>query len=133
MSDPDAQTIQRIQELAQEVYEQLGGGYNESVYEQALAYELRQADIMYRRQPTEEILYKGEHVGDQSLDFRIGDLILELKAAANISNSHRGQLHAYLNTAGFNEGLLINFPYPEKDAVQIETVKRPLTDSAESH
>ena len=124
MSSIKPQLLQKIRELAQEVYGELGGGYNESVYEQALAYELRQARISYQRQPTEEIIYKGEHVGDQSLDFRVGELILELKAATSITNNHRGQLHAYLNTAGFEEGLLINFPYPEKDEVQIETVNR---------
>ena len=120
----EAQLVQTIRDLAQEVYTELGGGYNESVYELALAYELRQARVEYQRQPTEEIIYKGERVGDQSLDFRVGDLILELKAAKNISDSNRGQLHAYLNTAGFREGLLINFPFPEKDEVQIETVNR---------
>ena len=124
MSSTKLQLLQKIRELAEEVYKELGGGYNESVYEQALAYELRQAGIAYQRQPTEEIIYKGEHVGDQSLDFRVGDLILELKAATGITNNHRGQLHAYLNTAGFEEGLLINFPYPEKEEVQIETVNR---------
>ena len=124
MSSDKPKLITKLNELAQEVYKELGGGYNESVYEHALAYELRQAGIPYQRQPTEEIIYKGEHVGDQSLDFRVGNLILELKAAKNISDTHRGQLYAYLNTAGFSEGLLINFPYPEKNEVQIENVSR---------
>ncbi len=115
--------INTIRGLACEVYMILGGGYNESVYEQALAVEMRQAGIAYQRQSTQEVIYKGEHVGDHALDFLVEDeLVVELKSAGSITKTHVGQLRAYLRTTGFKQGILLNFPYPPQPEPQLEEV-----------
>ena len=115
--------INTIRGLACEVYTILGGGYNESVYEQALAVEMRQAGIAYQRQSTQEVIYKGEHVGDHALDFLVEDeLVVKLKSAGSITKTHVGQLRAYLRTTGFKQGILLNFPYPPQPEPQLEEV-----------
>ena len=115
--------IDKVQDLAREVYTVLGGGYNESVYEHALAVEMRQAGIAYQRQSTQEVFYKGERVGDHELDFLVeGELVVELKSAGSITKSQIGQLSAYLRTTGFEQGILLNFPYPSKPEPQMEMV-----------
>ena len=58
---PETEAVtDRICTLAREVYSVLGGGYNESVYEHAMAIEMRRAGIVYQRQSPKEIFYKGE-------------------------------------------------------------------------
>lgn len=116
--------MDQIFDLACEVYEGLGGGYNESVYEHALAIEMRQHGIEYQRQSTQEAFYKGERVGDHSLDFLVeGKLVVELKSAGSITKAQAGQLSAYLRTTGFDQGLLLNFPYPKQSEPQQERVR----------
>lgn len=115
--------IETIQTLANTVYQTLGGGYNESVYEHALAIEMRQAGIRYQRQSTAEIFYKGERVGDHELDFLVeGELVVELKSTGSITKNQIGQLTAYLMSTKYEQGVLLNFPYPAKPETQFEIV-----------
>jgi len=53
----------QIKESAKEIYRELGAGYNESIYEEALAFELRQRNIPYEVERNTEIFYKGAKVG----------------------------------------------------------------------
>ncbi len=116
--------IERIKQIANEVYETLGDGYDESVYEEAMAIEFREQNIKYEVQKTTEIFYKGDRVGTHRLDFIINDnLVVELKAGGSITGGHRKQLRAYLRTLGLDTGMLINFPYPYKDVPQVEIME----------
>ena len=115
--------IKKIKEFAVEVYKILGAGYNECVYEEALALEMRKAKIDYDIELNTEIMYKGEKVGIHKLDFIVErKFVIELKAAASISKGNRSQLISYLRTLGLRKGLLINFPYPDKEGPEIEEV-----------
>ena len=99
------------------------GGYLENVYEEAMAIELRERKIDYDVERNKEIFYKGIKVGTHRLDFIIEKkLVVELKAATSISNSHIGQTHAYLKATGLKNGLIINFPYPDEKGVQFEPI-----------
>ncbi len=121
----DATTLMdTIQEAAQEVYTELGAGYIESIYEEAMAVELRKRDIAYEIERTTEVFYKGAKVGEHKLDFVVADqVVVELKAGASISKSHIAQLGSYMKTLRIPHGLLINFPYPGKDAPDVHPVK----------
>ena len=123
MTPEDA--IERVQGLATDIYATLRGGYNESVYEEAMAVEFRAAGIPYDVQQTAEVMYKEHKVGEQALDFivRVGGVVVELKAASALSKAHRAQLRAYLRTTGGDVGLLVNFSPDDKPAPDFEIIE----------
>jgi len=109
------QLINIVKEASCSIYKELGAGYNESVYEEAMAVELRAQKIKYDVQKNTEIFYKGFKVGVHRLDFIIENkLVVELKAQSKIMPSHVGQTKTYLQTLKINNGILVNFPYPDK-------------------
>jgi GxxExxY protein len=93
-----------------EVHKHLGPGYLESVYEEALAVELRLRGIPYVRQHPVSVAYKDFSVGEGRVDLLAGNkLIVELKAVENILPIHKSQIISYLKAASLPLGLLINF------------------------
>ena len=104
-----------IDELAREIYAELGEGNRESVYEAAMAVEFREQGIPYAIENNVEVLYKGHCVGTQRLDFVVdGSLAIELQAAASLTKAHVAQTRAYMRTAAFEKAMIINFPTPSK-------------------
>ena len=122
----NSKTKEAVLEVANEVYAELLGGHDESVYHQAMAYEFRLRDISYKVEDTAEVLYKNkQRVGTRRLDFVViadNNLVIELKAKDKIAPKDRAQLRAYLRTVGQQSGLLINFPNDDADAVEDEPV-----------
>jgi GxxExxY protein len=93
-----------------EVHYHLGPGFLESIYEQALALELRLRGVPFRRQVPLGVQYKGECIGEGRVDFLVDEcLIVELKAVDVLAALHRAQLISYLKVGGYELGLLINF------------------------
>ncbi len=117
------QLIEQVKIASEEVYEALGAGYNESVYEEAMAIELRIRKIPYVVERNTEIFYKGEKVGVHRLDFVLEDkFVVELKAQLGISKSHIGQTRAYLKTLDLKNGIVVNFPYPDQEKPEFELI-----------
>ena len=115
--------MKKIPKFAKDVYKALGDGYNETVYEEALAVEMRNAKMDYDIELNTEIMYKGEKVGIHRLDFIIErKLVVELKATGSISKGNISQIKSYLRTLGLKKGLLINFPTSGAKAPQIEVI-----------
>ena len=103
----------RIIGAAIRVHRELGPGFLESVYEEAFAVELRESGIRYERQKPVSILYREHHVGEHRLDFLVeGALVVELKAIATLENVHFAIMRSYLNAAGVECGLILNFSGP---------------------
>ena len=102
------------------VYNLLGNGFLEAVYQEALEIELDRRHIPYEREKELEIYYDGIKLGKKYIaDFVCyGKIILELKAVKELDDSHRSQLFNYLKATGFKLGLLINFG--KYDELQIE-------------
>lgn len=99
--------------LAIEVHKNLGPGFTEKIYQQALAYEFRKAKLKFNQQKSIKVKYKDLELGNQRIDFLIEeDLILELKAATTMIPAHQAQLLSYLKTANLKLGLLLNFAKP---------------------
>ena len=116
MGNVDIATLIRFVKIASgEVYKELHAGYSESIYEEAMAVEFRKNGVKYDVEKNTEIFYKGIKVGIHRLDFILEDkLVVELKAQVSITASHEGQTNSYLKTLGLKDGIIVNFPYPDK-------------------
>ncbi len=103
-----------------EVHRELGPGFLESVYEEALCCELTTRKIAFGRQVVVAVNYKGVMVGENRLDLLVDKrLIVELKAVEEIEPIHRAQVISYLRATGLFLGLLINFNVPVlKDGIR---------------
>lgn len=108
-----------VKSLARDVYNSLGSGHNEVVYDKAMQVALRLAGIKYENQKVVELKYKDHNVGegypDIVVNFGKDKAILELKAVGgNIGPSEEQQLKTYMNVLNIKHGLLINFQSPKK-------------------
>ena len=93
-----------------DVYHELGYGFLENVYQNALYKELKHRGLKCEAQKKIEVLYKGEVVGLYYSDLFVEDIIiLELKAEAEIHSAHESQLMNYLKATGIEVGLILNF------------------------
>ncbi len=88
----------------------LGSGFLEKVYENALAIELRKAGLDVEQQKHISVSYDGAIVGDFNADILVNDrVIVEVKAMDAIDGFHQAQLLNYLRVAGLKVGLILNF------------------------
>jgi GxxExxY protein len=94
-----------------EVHRQLGCGFLESVYQEALAFELKNREIPFSRELLFPVMYKGHRLASQYRpDFICyGDVIVELKALSRLTCVEDSQLINYLKVTGHHTGLLLNF------------------------
>jgi GxxExxY protein len=92
------------------VYNTLGYGFAERVYENALAIELKKTGLQVEKQKDITVYYEGEVVGDYVCDIVVnGDVMLELKAVRTLAEDHEAQLLNYLKATPIEVGLLLNF------------------------
>jgi GxxExxY protein len=98
-----------------EVYNELGRGFLESVYENALAIALREKRFEVHQQIAIPVWFRGKKVGDFDADMLVNKLVLlELKVARSVEDAHIAQLLNYLKATPIEVGLLLNFgPRPE--------------------
>jgi GxxExxY protein len=122
--------LETVTDAAKEVLKELGEGYDEGVYEEALAHELRLRQIAYERQRNFEILYKGYRVGEGRIDFIINplwagkdgkELVLELKAVKTVGEPHKRQAQVYMLSLNIDEGAVMSFA----SDVQVVEVTKP--------
>ncbi len=92
------------------VYNTLGYGFLEKVYENAMAIEIRKFGLKVNQQKNIKVYYDSSEVGDYFTDLLVEDLvIIELKAAKELSEEHEAQLTNYLRATKIEVGLLFNF------------------------
>ena len=98
-----------------EVYNELGHGFLESVYENSLCIALREKGCEVHQQIAIPVWFRGKQVGDFDADVLVNKLVLlELKVARSIEQAHIAQLLNYLKATQIEVGLLLNFgPHPE--------------------
>ena len=95
-----------------EVHKFLGNGFQEVIYQRALAWELTQARLSFVREIEQEIFYKElqEPIGTRRADFVVeGKVLVELKAIIELEDVHIAQILNYLKAYKLEVGLLINF------------------------
>ena len=103
----------RIIGAAIEVHRELGPGFLESIYEEALKIELSEHSMRYDSQKEIKIEYLGIEIGVHRLDLLVEKkIIVELKAVKELTDIHFAQLRSYLKAAGLKVGLLLNFAKP---------------------
>lgn len=108
-------TVYKIIGAAMEVYNELGWGLLEPVYQEALKIELDLQGIKSEREVKVQCFYKDQIMEKQySIDIMVDGIIIELKAVEELSSNHRIQLFNYLRLTHTPIGLLINFGNPNK-------------------
>jgi len=94
-----------------EVYNKLGHGFLEAVYQECLEIEFKKKGIPYEREKDIKIFYDGiELTQSYRADFVCYDkIIVELKAVSALDDAHHAQVYNYLHATGFKLGILLNF------------------------
>jgi len=100
----------KIIKCAMTVHSALGNGFQEVIYQRALAIEMRLADISFSREFEMPIFYRDEQIGTRRVDFLVENLVsVELKAITKLEDVHFAQAINYLEAYNLEIGLLINF------------------------
>jgi GxxExxY protein len=95
---------------AMEVHKHLGNGFQEVVYQRALAIEMQMQGIAFSREHEMPLQYKGHNIGTRRVDFFVEDKIMvEIKAIINLEDVHLAQAMNYVEAYNLEIGLLINF------------------------
>ena len=99
-----------------EVYNKLGHGFLEAVYQETLEIELQRQGIPYEREKELTITYDGVELKQTyKADFVCyGKIIVELKAVNALDDAHRSQVYNYLRATNYKLGLLLNFGCPDE-------------------
>lgn len=110
---PLSELTAKVLAAAHEVHRVLGPGFEEVIYQRALAREFPAHGLECAREVWIDVLYKGEKVGRKRVDFLLGDasgeVMVEIKAKAALDEVDFVQALSYLKASGHKVGLLINF------------------------
>jgi len=95
---------------AMQVHRVLGNGFQEVIYQRALAIEMRFAKLEFERKKEMQIFYRNEEVGTRRVDFFVeGKVMVEIKAIEKLEDVHKAQAINYCEAYNIADGLLINF------------------------
>jgi GxxExxY protein len=95
---------------AMEVHKELGNGFQEVIYQRALAIELERQNMAFSREHEMPVFYKKEQIGTRRVDFLVENIIsVEIKALTVLEDVHMAQAINYLEAYNLEIGLLINF------------------------
>jgi GxxExxY protein len=120
---PESELTAKIIGCAMEVHKILGNGFQEVIYQRALAIEMSNQGLSYSREHEMDIFYKGERIGGRRVDFFVEEKIMvELKAVIQLENVHLAQAINYLEAYNMQIGLLINFG---SQSLQFKRVMKP--------
>ncbi len=95
---------------AMKVHNILGNGFQEVIYQRALAIELQKQNLSFQREMEMTIFYEGVDIGTRRVDFFVEDAVMvELKAVEKLQPVHKAQAINYCEAYNIADGLLINF------------------------
>jgi GxxExxY protein len=104
------QLTHKIIGCAMQVHTILGNGFQEVIYQRALAIELAFQQLSFEREKEMPIFYRNEQIGTRRVDFFVEEQVMvELKAVEKMEGVHKAQAINYLEAYGMADGLLINF------------------------
>lgn len=110
--------IEVLRALTQDIYDKLGSGFDEVVYQKAFEVGLRLRAVPYEAQRIVPVFYEGFYIGEGKPDLIVGNgadrVVIELKAVESVGHKERTQIENYLQVLNLSFGLLINFPQPTK-------------------
>lgn len=100
-----------VSHLARRIWTQLGPGFSERVYHNAMEVGLRRIGLSYQTERIVPITFDDHVIGNIRADLIVGtSLLVELKSVRALKDEHRVQTRMYMKLLGLPEGLLINFP-----------------------
>ena len=106
----DSGITDQIISAAISVHRELGPGFLESIYEEALAVEFALTGIQFIRQYPIPLFYRDHQIGEHRLDFLVeGKIVVELKAISKLEDIHFAIGRSYLKAMNLKDGLLFNF------------------------
>jgi GxxExxY protein len=109
---PLSDITSRIIAVAIQVHRNLGPGFEEKIYQRALALEFHAAGLDFSREVWIDIVYRGVIIGKKRVDFIIEGVMIEVKACAELEEVHVVQALSYLKASQSPIGLLLNFGAP---------------------
>lgn len=118
-------TTDRIEEIAREIYEALGTGHTEYIYQGAFTIALRDEHERYEAQKDVAVMFRGMQAGRGIADVVLSDIVIELKSTTKIQPGDMAQVRNYMKSLGLKRGMVVNFGQPTSkgDAtLQIEYV-----------
>ena len=116
------------------VYNELGPGFLESVYQRSMSIALNQMGLRSESESPVQVWFRGQQVGDFRADLIVeGTVLLEIKTARNIDSSHESQILHYLRATRFEVGLLFNFgPQAQFRRYILENERKKSAESVKS-
>ena len=100
----------RVIGCAMKVHSTLGNGFQEVIYQRALAYEFKKEGLLFEREKEMTIYYNNIEIGNRRVDFLVDeDIMVELKALTELQAVHSAQAINYIEAYKVKVGLLINF------------------------
>ena len=112
-----------------EVYNELGFGFLEKVYEEAMAIALRERGLEFQQQASVPVWFHGQKIGSYDADLVVGGVVLvELKACKALEPAHEAQLLHYLRSTEIEVGLLLNYgPRPQIKRLAFENERKKIS------
>lgn len=121
---------EKIIGCAMEAHRALGNGFQEVIYQRALAIEMEMQGLNFSREHETNIFYREQKIGNRRVDFFVEDKIMvELKAVVKLEDVHLAQAINYLEAYGLEVGLLINFG---NTGLQFKRVMKPKNNHSQS-
>ncbi|MFN4280052.1 GxxExxY protein [Thermosynechococcus sp.] len=107
--------LQTIQDIAQDIFQELGSGFSEAIYQKAFEVALRERQIEYEEQRKVPIFFHGYFVGEAIPDLIVRDngqavVVVELKAVQTVGDKEVRQVKKYMETLKIPLGAVVNFP-----------------------
>lgn len=116
----------RIIGCAMKVHTVLGNGFQEVIYQRALAIEMSKQGLSFTREMEMQIFYEGEHIGTRRVDFFVEEkIMLELKAIIKLEEVHLAQAMNYCQAYNLPIGLLINFGAKSLEYKRVYNLNHP--------
>ncbi len=116
----------RIIGCAMKVHSTLGNGFQEKIYQRALAIEMKNQDLAFKREMEMFIYYEGINIGTRRVDFFVEDFVMvELKAIIKLEDVHLAQAMNYCQAYNLPIGLLINFGAKSLEFKRVYNVNHP--------
>ena len=124
-----SELTEKIIGIFYDVYNELGFGFLESVYEAAMALAFSEQEISFERQAPIPVYFHGQKIGNYDADLVVdGRVLLELKACKALGPAHEAQLLHYLRSTSIEIGLLLNFgPRPHVRRLAFENERKQIS------
>ncbi|NLW33078.1 MAG: GxxExxY protein [Fibrobacter sp.] len=111
---------------AMKVHSTLGNGFQEVIYQRAMAIEMKKQGLHFQREMEMDIHYEGEKIGTRRVDFFVeNQIMVELKALVNLEDVHLAQAMNYCQAYNLPIGLLINFGSKSMQFKRVYNVNHP--------